>query len=102
MEQRPASARVVTIPFADLEVTNSHLPQSTHAARWQLGVAISAAFGQSLLHFCGFDGARAGAQDRGKDLSGKIGDGFGRQGLGIVAIADVSTSTSTTAFGAGA
>ena len=46
--------------------------------------------------------ARAGAQDRGKDLSGKIGDGFGRQGLGIVAIADVSTSTSTTAFGAGA
>ena len=44
--------------------------------------------------------ARAGAQDRGKDLNGVIGDGFGRQGLGIVAIADVSTSTSTTAFGA--
>ncbi|XP_039799925.1 uncharacterized protein LOC120664692 [Panicum virgatum] len=46
MEQRPASARVVTIPFADLE-------------------------------------------DRGKDLNGVIGDGFGRQGLGIVSIADV-------------
>ena len=43
--------------------------------------------------------ARAGAQDRGKDLNGVIGDGFGRQGLGIVSIADVSTST--TAFGTG-
>ncbi|XP_039837204.1 uncharacterized protein LOC120697889 isoform X7 [Panicum virgatum] len=31
----------------------------------------------------------ADLEDRGKDLSGKIGDGFGRQGLGIVAIADV-------------
>ena len=78
----PPSVRTVAISFADLKVSSRRaelFPCPFRFARW----------------FCSFSDADfwrrpVRVQERGKDLSGKIEEGLGPNGLGIISISDVS------------
>jgi hypothetical protein len=79
MQQPPSAVRTVAIPFADLKVSSA------------CGVvSLPFRFGAVVLIFSDADFGRRRVQDRGKDLSGKIEEGLGPNGLGIISISDVS------------
>jgi hypothetical protein len=79
MQQPPSAVRTVAIPFADLKVSSA----------WGVG-SLPFRFPRFVLVFSDVDFGRRRVQDRGKDLSGKIEEGLGPNGLGIISISDVS------------